>query len=265
MGLEQVKVELCSSWGGDRDAAVAAWASSTSKEKLASKTNEDVIRLVTGLVNLHHDTPKERIWLEYFITCPIFVERQFDKYRMTIQAQDLQVEFLHAPFGRDGISQNELSGRYQTIPDRPYGLPADVAEIMVKASDYPFLIPAQVQAQWELKLEAQHESYQQSLTFLREAEKAGRITNSEYKRVREVLRGELGTAFLTDMRIVMNMNAFEHIINQRLAGAAQLESRKVAHDMIQTLAAGLVCPHMLEEMIRVNGWQKLLDEVRAHV
>lgn len=257
MSLNQIKVELCSSWGSDRNAAEAAWASSMEKAKLAAKTDADIARVVTGLVHLHHDTPKERLWMEFFITCPIFVERQFDKYRMTVQYQDIQVEFLQAPFGRDGITQNELSGRYRTIPDRPYGLPKDVDLIVKKAEDeiYSF--------EYSDILDKQHRWYQDRLFSLKEAEKSGKITNAEYKRAREVLRGCLGTAYLTDMRIVMNMNAFEHIVNQRLAKDAQMESRVVAYGMVKQAIKSGQFSTMLTEMIKANNWESLMDEVES--
>lgn len=253
--FDQIKVELCSVWGGDRDAALGAWASTYDKTKAEGKTDDDVRRLVTDLVHLHHDTPKERVWLDFFITCPIFVERQFDKYRMTLQYQDFVVEYLEAPMGRDHITQNELSGRYRTIPDRPYSLPADVDTILRRA-DRDCLLSFE----YGQLLEKQHRWYQEALRTLRQAEIEKKITNTEYKRSREVLRGVLGTSFLTDMRVVMNMNAFEHIINQRLARAAQMESRVVACRMIKTLESGNAIPVMLDEMVKANGWQPLVDE-----
>lgn len=235
---------------------MAAWASTYDKMRAEGKSKDDVMRVVTGLVHDHHDTPKERLWLEFFITCPIFVERQFDKYRMTVQYQDFVLEYLEAPMGRDHITQNELSGRYRTIPDRPYGLPEDVDQICRKA-ERDMAIPAD----YTKLLERQHRWYQASLSTLRQAEIEKRITNAEYKRAREVLRGVLGTAFLTDMRIVMNMNAFEHIINQRLAGAAQMESRMVAALMIGAVRDHFISQTMLEEMIVANAWQPLLNQV----
>lgn len=270
MGLKQIKVELISSWGTDRSAAEAAWASSYDKEKAEARSPDDVERIVKGLVNLHHDTPKERIWFEFFMTVPIFVERQLDKTRMSVQYQDFRIDCEVGDFGRHGITQNELSGRYRTIPDRPYGLPKDVAEILEKTDEasHPKEQDTRLTAEWFAidfveTLDAQHQVYQSWLEELRKGEKLGAITNAEYKRAREVLRGMLGTAFLTDMRIVMNANAFEHIINQRLAREAQLESRVVAYHMVKL--AQPVAPIMVDEMIKANGWQPLLDEVEVDI
>ena len=250
MDYEQIKVELCSSWGNDRNAAEQAWASSYSKETAEARSEEDVSRVVRGLVDLAHDTPKERLWLDFYITVPIFIERQFDKYRMTVQHQQFSLEFYEAPFGRNGISQNELSGRYRTIPDRPYRTPSDVARIGKKAG-----IPSIAQ-DTDAFLASQHHFYQNKLNILKEQERAGAISNAEYKRAREVLRGVLGTGFMTDMRIVLNLNAFEHIVNQRIAPDAQFESQVLAYQMIQAVRAAQVAPTMVEAMVAAHGWEE---------
>jgi thymidylate synthase ThyX len=262
MSLNQIKVELCSWWGGDRDAANAAWASSTDIEKLAGRSPEDVARVLASIVANGHDTPKERVWLEFHITCPIFVERQFDKYRMTQQMQDFSVEYNFAPMGRDHITQNELSGRYRTIPDRPYGLPVDVAKILVAAQpeDMPLSIQARIGG-WEKVMEEQHDYYRSELRDLKAAQEAGKITNDQYKRAREVLRGLLGTAFLTDMRVILNLNAFEHIINQRLPREAQLESRVVAYWMIKALQGAQVAPQVVSAMVAKHHWDNEMATV----
>ncbi len=263
MGLEQIKVELLSSWqgkaGGDGTVAHAAWASSVNFEKLETKTPEDIRRLATNVVTQHHDSPKERLWMEFFLTIPIFVERQYDKYRMTVQHQDFQVEFLERPMGGQNISQNELSGRYRTLPERFIDMPNDVVNVCKKAL-------GETEGEiwmdwWHDSLARQHEEYRERLKILKDCEKAGKISNTEYKRAREILRGHCGTATMTDMRISMNLNAFEHIINQRLVKAAQDESRAVAYLMLNAVMEAKVAPATIAEMIQVNGWLPLYWEV----
>jgi thymidylate synthase ThyX len=261
--FDEIKVELLSSWqgkkGGDGAIAHAAWASTFDIEKLSSKTNDDIRRITTNVVQFHHDTPKERVWMEFFITCPIFIERMLDKYRMTQQYQDFRVEFSFAPMGRDHITQNELSGRYRTIPDRSYGLPKDVDVICEKAHNNG---RANWGQDWSSLLKMQYEEYSGRLQILKKAEIEGKITNAEYRRAREVWRGILGTAFLTDMRIVMNLNAFEHIINQRLAKDAQNECRAVAYLMLNEVVKNEVAPVTIEQMILTNKWEVLISDVQ---
>lgn len=264
--LRDIKVELISSWqgnqGGDHSIAHAAWASSYSIDSISAKTNDDVRRITSNVVSLHHDTPKERVWMEFFITCPIWVERQFDKYRMTVQHQNFLVEFDTRPMGGDHITQNELSGRYRTIPDRFLGMPNDVDVICEKA------IGGDKYGEWinwsrdynEL-LSAQYEEYSSRLSMLKAAEKGGKITNAEYKRAREVLRGLLGTAFMTDMRICMNLNAFEHIINQRIPNSAQTESRVVAYLMMMEAINCKVAENTINKMVEVNCWNEHSSDI----
>src|ERR1700677_2007548 len=71
MPFSDIKVELVSSWGDDRDIANQAWVSSTDKEKVLLRTDADVARVVKSVVSLHHQTPKERLWLDYYLTMPI--------------------------------------------------------------------------------------------------------------------------------------------------------------------------------------------------
>lgn len=261
--FDQIKVQLLNSWqgprGGDGTVAHAAWASTFDAEKLSSKSDEDIRRVVTNVVDHHHDTPKERLWLEFFITCPIFIERQYDKYRMTVQHQDFQVEFLQRPMGGDHITQNELSGRYRTIPERTYTTPADVGAILKKVAAAGYtgvsanLVDEKLQEEWNF--------YKDVLNKMRDAEKHGHISNAEYKRAREVIRGVLGTSFLTDMRITMNLNAFEHIVNQRIDPSAQPEGNIVAHGMVSEALNKGVAPIAIEKLIAANNWQTQLDRV----
>jgi len=266
MGLRQIKVKLCSVWGTDRDAANAAWASTYDMEKLVEKTDEEVRRIASNIVVLGHDTPKERVWMDWFVTAPLFTERQFDKYRLTQQFQDIQVECQVGQFGRLGITQNELSGRYRTIPDRPYLLPQDVSEILDRTGRHVLKLSPEDDsidsaADWKEELEHQHNTYQQILGAMRDAEKSGVITNAEYKRAREVCRGVLGTAFLTDMRLVMNLNAFEHVINQRIDVHAQVESQVFAYLLLQEVRKNEVAKTIVETMVVKNGWQVHIDRI----
>lgn len=293
MGLKQIQAVLCGFWGGDRDAALSAWASSTDKERAEARPDSDVRRVVTDVVHLHHDTPKERLWMEFYLHVPIYIERQIDKYRMTLQYQ--QFEDDEAPsflqrvydfalglarrtplkswyvrtFGCWGVTQNELSGRYRTIPDRPYIMPRDVAEIIAKTQPFGSIgfqpTPESASEAYEELLRQQHRWYENQLRSLKSAQDQGRITNTEYKRARDVLRGVFGMAYMTDMRLVMNMNAFEHMMNQRLPREAQMEGRVAAYWVFKALERSGAAKVMLEEMVKANKWAPLLAEIEAAI
>ena len=106
-----------------------------------------------------------------------------------------------------------------------------------------------------MNMKQQYSAYQDELTYLKEALTAGDITQEEYKRAREFLRGMLGTAYITNMQWVMNLNAFEHIMNQRLDRHAQPETRLVARKMLQEVLLAEVAPKTIMKMIEVNGWK----------
>lgn len=294
MGLKQIRAELCGFWGGDRNAALSAWASSTDKERAEARPESDVRRVVTDVVHLHHDTPKERLWMEFYLHVPIYIERQIDKYRMTLQYQQFEddeapsflqrvydfalgfvrrtplVSWYVRTFGCWGVTQNELSGRYRTIPDRPYEMPQDVAGIMNRAykglySGFFTAPPEEHRTVYLQKLRVAHQYYEGELKTLKEAQEKGFITNTEYKRARDVLRGVFGMAYMTDMRLVMNANAFEHVMNQRLPREAQMEGRVAAYWIFQAVQKSGAMAVMLEEMVKANKWASLLAEIEAAI
>lgn len=262
MGLKQIKAELTSHWGTDRDSANAAWASSTDVDKLLTRSDEDVRRVVSGLVTQGHDTPKERIWCEFFVTCPIFVERQFDKYRLTTQIQDIQIDSNLAEFGRHSITQNELSGRYRSIPERSYNLPQDVSDIVDKNQFWSGDTWAKSFADCQTRA---FDLYNGLLGALKLSRDRGVISGDEYKRARDVLRGLLPVATLTDMRIVLNMNAFEWMGNQRLPDNAQLEARVLFYQMLMSVRANNVAPILIDKIVEVNKWEPYLLDIAAKI
>lgn len=237
------EVELLDWWESDKDIADSAWVS-TAKQ---SRTEEDVYRVITqSIVPLHHDTPKESVWLKFWIRCPIYVERQLDKYRMSTQKQDFKVEWEEGEFGRWGISQNELSLRYKTMPNTYISMPKDVYKIVGNTVAYLY---EQIMTNQEI-------AYEKIISKLKHRVDENIITYAELKRAREFLRGILGTGFLTDMQLILNLNSFEHIMNQRLNPDAQPETQFVARLMLNQVIDKQVAPITIEKMIEVNNWEK---------
>jgi len=235
------EVTLLDWWESDKDVADSAWVS-TAKQK---RTEEDVYRVITqSIVPLHHDTPKESVWMKFWIRCPIYVERQLDKYRMTTQKQDFKVEWEEGEFGRWNISQNELSLRYKTMPNTYITMPKDVYDISGPT----------IAMLYEQIMSSQETSYEKIISKLKQKVDDKTITYAELKRAREFLRGMLGTGFFTDMQIVLNLNSFEHIMNQRLKPDAQPETQLVAKLMLKEVVDKKVAPITIEKMIEVNKW-----------
>jgi thymidylate synthase ThyX len=111
-------------------------------------------------------------------------------------------------------------------------------------------------------LKAEYEIYEDYVQKLKKAEADGKINNAEYKRAREVVRGVLGTSYITSMRLVVNLHSFEHIINQRLDPHAQLESRILAYKMLRAVEDAGVAPVAISNMKVENGWNAWCEEIR---
>jgi thymidylate synthase ThyX len=246
-----ITAKVVSVWGTDRDIAHQAWASTFDLDRHEGRSDADVERVVRGVVEHSHGTPKERVWVDMAITCPLFLERQYDKARTTVQYQDFEVTFFEAPMGRKQLTQNELSGRYRTIPTRYLPCPDDVAAIVAKAvgegAEYG---PESAAADFDNQLQMQANWYDAQMGMLRGAKAEGRITNDEYKRCREVLRGVLGTAYVTQMRILGNLHAWEWILEQRLAPDAQVEARELALKIYYAMVEANVAPVFMEETMK---------------
>lgn len=224
-----MKVKLISYFGGDWQIAKTAWAS-TRKDG----SEEDRDRVVTMNINEVHKTPLETSWLVFLIECPIFVERQLDKYRMSQQ-------LMFAPFGRFGITQNELSMRYKKYDGDFYHFPEHLKSILKD----DFVIFEQA---YNEELQNQIDFYRKALTKIKH------LPREEMTRVRDVLRGVLGTSFFTTMQIQINLSSFQHLINERIKDKAQIECQMIAQMMVEevkTVPEFKVC---IEKMIEVNQW-----------
>lgn len=145
---------------------------------------------------------------------------------------------------------NGLSGRYRTMPEDFYTPPDDVVQICKKASGRSFITPV---SEYITRCEEANKLYREHLSLLRKAESAGDITNSEYKRAREVLRGMLPQAGMTERTTIMNLRSFANYQRQRNDDHAQPEIRHVAQQMLAQVEAANVCPIALE-CIKERGW-----------
>lgn len=246
---QQIEVKLLDTWGTDETIANSAWVSTSKENK--ERTSDDILRVVSQMIPfgelVDHGTPLESVWLRYWIRLPIFLERQWDKYRMTIQLQDYKVECEFGPMGRDNITQNELSLRYKTMPNSYLSMPEDVRDISNKVS--PYMAP-----EYHVEMFGQKTKYDSIVTRLFNAKDEGKITYAELKRAREFYRGILGTGFFTDMQIILNGNALKNILNQRLDKHAQPEAQQVARMMLDAALADGKIGNMLEAASKKYGW-----------
>lgn len=228
--MSQILVELQEFMGSDESIANAAWTSTYDKTKREDKydDSEKVSKLVKQLILDGHGTPIESVVLRFWIRMPIFTDRQHMTHRMA--------------------SHNGLSGRYRTMPEDYFKLPADVNDIINKGT-----VGGGLQWRYENACEKATKDYKYIIESLKESEKRGFITNKEFKRVREVVRGMLPTAGMVERTTMMNLRSFANYQRQRNSDHAQPEIRQVAQLMLKAVKDAGVAPTAIETLESI-GW-----------
>ncbi|MFC1517929.1 FAD-dependent thymidylate synthase [Candidatus Margulisiibacteriota bacterium] len=225
---EGLKVELLGHFGTDRDIANAAWTSSLDLQKKEKRTDEDVAKVVRFLINNRHASPIEQVVYRFYLSMPIFVSRQFMRHRIQ--------------------SPNEMSGRYRIMPAEFYEIPKDVEKIAEKVGDTALV------KEWDELNKKAYETYQKRLEKYWKAEEAGKITNDEYKRFREIMRGILGTAYYTKITTAFNLRSLANFFKLRLDPHAQPEIQEIARQMLEAIESAGNCPVAIETL-KKNNWQ----------
>lgn len=170
------------------------------------------------------------------------------------QTYDLEVVGPYHNFVCNGMvvhnSHNGMSGRYRTMPTEFFAMPEDVSQALAKINeDFAFF----VRNEYDYHCEQANEFYKRTVSKIKDAEKAGVITNSELKRVREFLRGVLPQHNMTERVTVMNLRSFANYMKLRHTDYAQPEIKEVARQMLEAVEKANVCPVALEALKR-NGW-----------
>lgn len=222
---EQIKVELQDSMGGDRSIAEAAWTSSTTLEGKEKKGEEDVKKLINMLADSKHSVPFESVVFRFWIRLPIQTDRQHMTHRLQ--------------------SASGLSGRYRTMPSDWLKMPQDVIEIL----NGPVGL-SELQAQYDALCKASNEWYSSCLTMLKAGEKRGDITNAQYKRAREFIRGVLPQNNMTERVTVINLRSFANYYRLRSKSDAQPEIQYIAKEMLRLIEEKNICPVAMEALKR---------------
>jgi len=226
--MSHIHVDLLGSFGSDRDIANAAWTSSLEQQKKEQRADEDVARVVSYLIENRHSTPIEQVVYRFYIKMPIFVSRQFMRHRLQ--------------------SPNEMSGRYRTLMKDFLPVPDEVQAMAAKAGDN------QLSADWQQLHETEFSFYEQRLATYKAAVEAGKITNDEYKRIREIIRGVLGTSFFTQVTTVFNLRSLANFFRLRLDPHAQPEIQEVASQMLALVEKEDNCPIAIS-CLKANNWE----------
>jgi thymidylate synthase (FAD) len=235
MEKSKILVELQEYMGSDLSIANAAWTSTYDKEKREDKYDDEekIAKLVERLIFEGHGTPIESVIFRFWIRMPIFTDRQHMTHRIA--------------------SHNGLSGRYRTMPLDWYSLPQDVVDIFDKAvgkKDYGLFIKKEFDDVCKIAVE----NYKMQLSILKNAEKNGKISNTEFKRAREIIRAQLPIAGMVERTTIMNLRSFANYQKQRNSDNAQPEIRQVAQLMLEEVKKAGIAPVAIQTLEKV-GWR----------
>jgi thymidylate synthase (FAD) len=232
--MSKILVELQESMGSDWSIANAAWTSTYDKDKREARYDDEekVAKIVERLILDGHGTPIESVIFRFWIRMPIFTDRQHMTHRIA--------------------SHNGLSGRYRTMPLDWYSLPDDVVSIFDKVNDSGDY-GTSMKMKFDEICRMATENYKSQLDILKEAEKNGKISNAEFKRAREVIRGQLPTAGMVERTTIMNLRSFANYQKQRNSQHAQPEIRMVAQLMLEEVKKAGIAPVAIRTLESI-GW-----------
>lgn len=227
--MNQIKVELQSTLGNDRQIAEAAWVSSISLPVRENKTDEQIEKLISFLAEHKHSTPFESVVFRFWMRLPIVSDRQVSTHRWA--------------------SHNGLSGRYRTMPNEFLDIPKDVADITkrIQPNDNELLLT------YSDLMRSTNMIYQEYLDKAKLAEKDGVISNDDYKRFREFYRGMIPLNNMTERITIMNLRSFANFYSLRSSKNAQPEIQFIANRMLEEIQTKNICPIAIK-YVEKFGW-----------
>lgn len=229
MTESQIKVELQEFLGSDKSIAQAAWTSSYDQTQKDLRTEDDVRRVVNLLADEKHSVPFESVVFRFWLRLPIAIDRQHMTHRIA--------------------SHSGMSGRYRTMPKEFLDMPEDVSNILDKIGHRKGMY---TQVYKTICVEA-NEEYSLACGEFKEAKLSGKISNDEYKRVREFYRGILPQHNMTERVTVINLRSFANYYKLRSKSNAQPEIQFIAKEMLKQIEEKNVCPIAIEAL-KKNNW-----------
>jgi thymidylate synthase (FAD) len=240
MGTEmndgKILVELQEHMGSDVSIANAAWTSTYDKDRREDKYDdpEKVASIVPRLIKDGHGTPIESVVMRFWIRLPIMIDRQHMTHRIA--------------------SHNGLSGRYRTLPDDWFTVPQDVIDICNRITENPHNGKTHLQVGYDSICQQAFAFYNEQLRELKLKEKWGKITNAEFKRMREVIRGVLPVAGMVERTTIFNLRSFANYQRQRNSDHAQKEICQIAQLMLKEVKEAGVAPIAIKTLEEI-GWR----------
>lgn len=231
----KIIVELQEWMGSDQSIANAAWTSTYNKKTRDIKydDSEKVSNLVRKIILDGHGVPVESVIFRFWMRIPIFSDRQHMTHRIA--------------------SNSGLSGRYRTMPMDWYTIPEDCQQILKKlSSQHGYNYCTRIQGEYDRVCQQAYNQYRDHIKYLREREKEGVISNSEFKRLREIIRGQLPVCGMIERTSIMNLRSFANYQKQRNSDHAQPEIRFVAQEMLRLVKEINICPVAISTLEEIN-------------
>jgi flavin-dependent thymidylate synthase len=228
--MSQIKVELLDFFGTDRSICESAWVSTYDRYKTISKTDTDVEKLIKMLAQNGHGVPFESVILRFLIHMPIATDRQFQTHRLQ--------------------SSNGASARYRTVTSEYLHMQQDVVDIMDRFVDE--YSKYNYEDEYNMICEQANWLYKDILKNAKQAETEKKITNKEYKRLREFFRGVLPQHNMTERMSTMNLRSFANFQKLRNSSNAQEEIQEVARLMLEEVKNKNVSPIAISELEKLK-------------
>jgi thymidylate synthase (FAD) len=185
------KIELTGIFGGDYTHSLSAWTS-TNRDLTFEKLDR-IPGLLKFLAENKHETPFEKSYLQFLITCDT-------------------ASHIHLLKHRIGVSINGESARYKELTEDKYYIPEDWPDVVKK---------------YYIETIQNQQKYYHELIITLEAHGFGR------KRAKESARFILPYANQLTLDVSFNFRSFMHFQNLRNKPDAQLEIRNIAQEMLQ--------------------------------
>lgn len=216
--LNHGSITLLDVMGCDTDIEQAARVSFTGGESDDERTLEQTTGLLRYLMRHRHTTPFEMGEFKFRVVLPIFVERQFIRHRTA--------------------STNELSGRYQVLPDLYY-VPT------------PERLRKQSESNKQGSSDEQMDNAESEIAVLEEEQVFSRkqyIDRIDRGMAKELARINVPVSQYTAKVWKMDLHNLFHFLSLRVDSHAQEEIRVYANYMAQCVAAAFpICWEAFED------------------
>jgi thymidylate synthase ThyX len=183
----------------------------SSIENIPAEPVKDILNtddITIQLVQVHIDDLQSHSRASWRVRCPLSISVQILRHRSG--------------------SYNQVSGRYKTIREKIFDAPIDCVGIAEKIGE-------DMRAYMRIP-EDNINKYIEFMNKAKEAKDADLISNSEYKRLREVARFILPEGRMTELYITYYLDDFyDNYLPLRDSSHAQLEHIYVAQEMNRTL------------------------------